>query len=85
LKREVGYAAFGLLLAVVLTFTYFQVIPHVTTPAAYETLRETSVKVDTGTAVKTTFAPMLSLTILVIASVCGYIAYSVAKKKSNQA
>jgi len=83
LKREAGYAAFGLLLAVVLTFTYFQVIPHVTTPATYEILRETSVKANAGAAVKTTFAPILSLTILVIASVCGYLAYRVAKKKAN--
>jgi hypothetical protein len=83
LKREAGYAVFGLLLAVVLTFAYFQMIPHVTTPATYEILRETSVKANPGAAAKTTFAPMLSLTVLVIASVCGYLAYSAAKKKAN--
>lgn len=83
LRREAGYVAVGLMLAVAMTFTYFQLTMNVGAPATYEVLRETTAKVDVGAAAQTTFTPILSATTLIVAFLCACLTYGVTKRRSN--
>jgi hypothetical protein len=83
LKSKAGYVAVGLILAVAMTFTYFQLTVKVVPPATYEVLRETTAKVDVGTTAQATFTPMLSAATLIVAFLCACLTYGVTKRRSN--
>lgn len=82
MKREAGYVALGLILAVVVTFAYYQ-FGYMTGPVADQMLRGTTAKAEVGLMVRTTFAPVLPVTVLVVALACACLTYGVTKKRSD--
>lgn len=82
MKREVGYVALGLILAVAVTVAQFQLAIYTSEPAAYQILRETSAKAEIGFVAKTTFGPILSVIVLVLGLACACLVYSVTRKRS---
>lgn len=83
MKREAGYVALALILAVAMTAGYYQLTVYTSPSAGDQILRETNVKAEVGVMTRTTFSPMLIVTVFVVGLACAYLAYSVTKKRSS--
>ncbi len=80
MKREASYVALGLILAVIVTFAYYQ-FSYAGGPVANQMLRVTTPKAEVDFAEHPTSVPMLSVTVLVVALTCAYLTYGVTKKR----
>jgi hypothetical protein len=83
LKREIAYVALALILAVAATSGYYEItnLSHTGPLVANQIFRETTEKAQNGFAARTTFIPIMSVTVFLAAFVCACLTYSVTKKR----
>jgi hypothetical protein len=83
LRKETGYAALGLVLAVVMITGYYQLSGNLSPPVATEAFRETTLGGGTDVVAKTTSVPMIPAMASVVALVCAFLTYGITKKRSS--
>ncbi len=83
MRKETGYAVLGLVLAVVMITGYYQLSGNLSPQVATEAFRETTLVGGTDVVAKTTSVPMIPAMASVVALVCAFLTYGIAKRRSS--